>query len=143
VTYTTDDEFSDPNSEFNRGLDEYLEDQQKDYWASLCTVCSGRGEYNDAPGGGWWSHVEHPADDHDFKVRGELIEGPVCVVCGKPPSELPEYADMADPKSPGYEGYKSPDEAVRHNEGTYNIANGHFYCTADYIKVGMPLGVAP
>lgn len=136
-------EWEDPNSDFNRGLDEYLEQQQQDYWASLCQTCQGRGHYNDAPGGGWWSHDVHPEDNHDFKVRGELIEGPVCVVCGRPPAEIPEYADMANPDSPGYEGYKSADEAVRYNEGTYNINNGHFYCTADYIKVGMPNGVAP
>jgi hypothetical protein len=61
-----------------------------------------------------------------------------CVVCGKSPDELGEYASLAED-----EGYDSPLEAMRGEEGTYNPNNGHFFCTMDYIKVGMPLGVAP
>ena len=137
-------EIDDPNSDFNRGLDEYLEDQHKQYLESLCTVCGTIGDYIDAPGGGWWAHRTHPADDHDFKARGEIPEGAaVCAGCGKLASELQEYKDMCDPDSQGYEGYKDADEAVRYNEGTWNRANNHFWCTSCYIKAGMPLGVAP
>jgi hypothetical protein len=134
------DEFEDPNSDFNRGLDEYLADQQVQYMGSICTVCGQPGDYNDAPGGGWWSHRMHPADNHDFKDRGPLVEGPVCVGCGKTPDQLAEYVEMV---APDYGGFKSADEAVRKNEGTFNRQNQHFWCTSCYIKVGMPLGVAP
>lgn len=60
-----------------------------------------------------------------------------CACCGKKPEELAEYRDIAK-----VEGYTSAEEAVRREEGTYNPRNGHFYCTACYIKKGMPLGVA-
>lgn len=60
-----------------------------------------------------------------------------CVVCNKTPAELEEY-------SPEMTGENlSEEDFVRENEGTFNPANGHFYCTPDYIKAGMPLGVAP
>jgi len=137
------DEFEDPNSDFNLGLDEYLKDQQMQYLQSLCGSCGQPGDYNDAPGGGWWSHRMHPADNHDFVKKPEIVEGPVCVGCGKTPDQLPEYVEMADPESQGYEGYKSADEAARKNEGTFNRQNEHFWCTSCYIQVGMPLGVAP
>lgn len=67
----------------------------------------------------------------------------MCVGCGKAAADIQEYKDMCDPESPGYEGYKDADEAVRHNEGTWNRENNHFWCTSCYIKVGMPNGVAP
>lgn len=28
-------------------------------------------------------------------------------------------------------------------DGTYNPSNGHFWCDACYVKVGMPLGKCP
>ena len=31
----------------------------------LCEVCRNEIEWIDCPTGGWWSHWEHPADDHD------------------------------------------------------------------------------
>lgn len=60
-----------------------------------------------------------------------------CNGCGLGPEQLPEYAAIAKD-----EGYASATEALRREEGTYNRANGHFWCNADYIKAGMPLGVA-
>lgn len=62
----------------------------------------------------------------------------ICVGCGKEPKEIPEYVELAKD-----EGHETADEAVRHEEGTFNRENGHFWCTPDYIKAGMPLGVAP
>lgn len=61
----------------------------------------------------------------------------MCVNCKKKPSELDEYVDIAEEEN------MTPDEYVIDQEGTYNPINGHFYCTDCYIKVGMPLGVAP
>lgn len=60
-----------------------------------------------------------------------------CAHCGKEPHEISEYVSIAR-----QEGYVTPIDAVIHNEGTYNPANGHFYCTSCYIKLGMPIGVA-
>jgi hypothetical protein len=105
-------EFTDSNSKFNRGLDEYLEDQRQSYIESM-----------------------HVGDLHGLPH--------ICVGCGKTADQLQEYKDMANPDSQGYEGYSTPDEAVRRNEGTFNRENNHFWCTTCYIKAGMPLGVAP
>lgn len=60
-----------------------------------------------------------------------------CNGCGLGPEQLPEYAELAEA-----EGYGSATAALRGEEGTYNPENGHFWCTADYIKAGMPIGVA-
>lgn len=59
-----------------------------------------------------------------------------CKVCGKAPEEIDEYVDMGE-----VEGL-TPEEFVRQEEGTYNPETGMFYCTACYIKIGMPLGTA-
>lgn len=106
------DIFTDPDSDFNRGLDEYLEEQRQSYIESM-----------------------HVGDLHGLPY--------ICVGCGKTADQLPEYVHMADSKHPDYEGYSTPEEAVRLNEGTYNRENNHFWCTSCYIKAGMPLGVAP
>lgn len=74
--------------------------------------------------------VRKGANAGDAKMR--------CVGCRKHPSSIHEYVDMAE-----REGYDSAAAFVRHEEGTYNRANGHFYCTACYIAAGQPLGVAP
>ena len=60
----------------------------------------------------------------------------VCQGCGKRPEELSEYVNNP-------ESMDDPLAYVRENEGTYNPANGHFWCTACYIEAGMPLGVCP
>ena len=57
---------------------------------------------------------------------------PVCFRCGKRPTELAEYIEMAT------EEETDPDRYVVENEGTYNRANGHFVCTECYIAIGMP-----
>lgn len=33
--------------------------------AAPCKVCGEPMQWIDCPTGGWWSHLEHPADDHD------------------------------------------------------------------------------
>ena len=60
-----------------------------------------------------------------------------CVGCGKQPHEIDEYVSQYVEFE-----YNSPEEMVRTEEGTFNSDNGHFWCTACYIKTGMPLGVA-
>lgn len=60
-----------------------------------------------------------------------------CAGCGRPPAEIGEYVEAADQEE------MTPDQYVQTNEGTFNPENGHFWCTACYIKVGLPLGVAP
>jgi hypothetical protein len=95
------DEFEDPNSDFNKGLDEYLEDQ--------------------------------------MRAVHQVPEGAcMCVGCGKAAADIDEYQEMVKE-----DGYKDADEAVRQNEGTWNMANNHFWCTRCYIRANMPLGVAP
>lgn len=61
-----------------------------------------------------------------------------CNGCLKHPSKIHEYVDMAE-----REGYPSAAAFVRLEEGTFNRANWHFWCTACYIAAGQPLGVAP
>jgi hypothetical protein len=53
------------------------------------------------------------------------------------PHEIDEYTDHE------LIGDLTPEQYVQSEEGTYNPANGHFYCTACYVEVGMPLGKAP
>ena len=62
---------------------------------------------------------------------------PLCIGCNKTPDQISEYVNM------GEEEDMTPEEFVRKEEGTYNKANGHFWCTACYIDAGQPLGVAP
>ena len=57
----------------------------------------------------------------------------ICIGCNKPPSQLQEYIDAAE-----RDGYDSPEDYVRAEEGTYNRENGHFLCTECYINAGMP-----
>lgn len=60
-----------------------------------------------------------------------------CAVCGKAPEAIDEYVEMAE-----MEGYASATAFVLDEEGTYNPENHLFYCTSDYIRIGMPLGKA-
>ena len=60
------------------------------------------------------------------------MDKPICVGCGKKPSELREYIDSAK------EERCTPDEYVKSDEGTYNVINGHFLCTKCCIEAGMP-----
>jgi hypothetical protein len=59
---------------------------------------------------------------------------PFCPSCEKRPADIEEYVEAAS-----VEGM-TPDDYVRAEEGTYNCDNGHFLCTACYIKHGMPSG---
>lgn len=62
---------------------------------------------------------------------------PTCAVCGKSPEQIDEYVEFA-----AEEGYPTATAFLIDNEGTYNPENQLFYCTSDYIKIGMPLGKA-
>ena len=62
-----------------------------------------------------------------------------CKSCGKSPSEISEYVQMAK-DDPEY--FDSPEDVVKKDEGTFNPETGLFYCTNCYIKIGMPLGTA-
>jgi len=55
-----------------------------------------------------------------------------CNGCGKRPDELVEYIEA------GRENDMTPTDFCREEEGTLNVANGHFLCTDCYIKAGMP-----
>jgi hypothetical protein len=46
---------------------------------SVCVVCGGLIGWINCPTGGWWAHVQHPADNHD------AIPFPgICPICGRP-----------------------------------------------------------
>lgn len=62
---------------------------------------------------------------------------PICIGCNKSPIRIEEYQYFRE------DGYRSADDYVKNEEGTYNPKNGHFYCSSCYIKADMPLGVAP
>ena len=62
---------------------------------------------------------------------------PKCIRCNKSPREIEEYVEAAALES------TTPTLYVIDEEGTYNPINSHFYCTACYTDLGMPLGVAP
>ena len=57
---------------------------------------------------------------------------PRCIDCGKTPEELYEYSQEATGSQ------MKPSDYVWAEEGTLNPDNGHFVCTEDYIKRGMP-----
>lgn len=59
-----------------------------------------------------------------------------CLSCGHTPDEIAEYVQAAADEN------VSPEDYVRTEEGTFNAAIQRFWCTACYIKIGMPLGVA-
>lgn len=60
-----------------------------------------------------------------------------CFRCGRTPAQIPEYVEAAR------EFDTTPNEFVRHEEGTYNPRNGHFACTDCYIEIGMPSNPFP
>jgi hypothetical protein len=68
-------------------------------------------------------------EDRERKLR--------CVGCNKHPQSIAEYRRYAEEED------TTAARFVLANEGTLNRANGHFWCTACYIAVGQPLGVAP
>lgn len=47
-----------------------LEYEEQDGDTGSCAVCGGDIIYWDSPHGGWWSHVVHPADEHDAVLGG-------------------------------------------------------------------------
>lgn len=57
-----------------------------------------------------------------------------CPWCDRIPEQISEYKDMAVQGE-----YKSPEEAMKAEEGTYNHRFNLFCCTSCYIKIGMPL----
>jgi len=58
---------------------------------------------------------------------------PQCMGCKRFPDQISEYTDMVLAGEAA-----TADEYVMQEEGTYNKANGHFLCTACYVKAGMP-----
>lgn len=56
----------------------------------------------------------------------------ICVGCEKYPDQIDEYVEA------GRESGMSAADYVLMEEGTLNPENGHFLCTACYIKAGMP-----
>jgi CYTH domain-containing protein len=60
-----------------------------------------------------------------------------CKGCNKKPDEISEYNEMVEAGD-----YKTAEEAVRCEEGTFNSKTGAFYCTSCYIEAGCPLGKA-
>lgn len=65
------------------------------------------------------------SDDHSHNH-------PVCGVCGRTPPEIDEYCEAAETLG------MSADTYVRSEEGTYNADEDAFFCTACYVKIGMP-----
>ena len=65
---------------------------------------------------------------HGNKMTYQLI----CIGCGRTPNELDEYKELAEAEG------MTPGDYVKEEEGTYNPENGHFLCTACYVKYGMP-----
>lgn len=59
-----------------------------------------------------------------------------CRGCGRGPHEIGEYIEIAKEED------ITPHEYVIKEEGTYNSDTGKFYCTACYVRAGMPLGKA-
>ena len=60
---------------------------------------------------------------------------PLCIGCGKHPSDLAEYRDAV---TEDIGAFDDEDDYVRREEGTYNPKNGHFLCTPCYIEAGAP-----
>jgi hypothetical protein len=71
-----------------------------------------------------------PSEDHVWDTQPD--HKPLCIGCLKRPEDMEEYTTMAK------EYECTPDQFVQREEGTYNPRNGHFTCTACYIKMGMP-----
>lgn len=65
-------------------------------------------------------------------VEAEKIPQPVCQGCRLEPEDIEEY------QYAGHEEGMTPSNFVRLEEGTLNPENGHFLCTACYIRRGMP-----
>ena len=59
-------------------------------------------------------------------------ESPVCIGCGKKPTEIAEYVEAAEHED------MTPDSYVRSEEGTYNRESNRFACTKCYVELGMP-----
>lgn len=60
-----------------------------------------------------------------------------CNGCFKTPEQLAEYVEAAA------DDETDPISWVQREEGTYNHSNGHFLCTACYIRAGSPSMAAP
>lgn len=69
---------------------------------------------------------------NDFNIQPTM-----CKICKRQASKIEEYIQLAKEC-----GYKTVDECVENEEGTFNPDTRKFYCTECYIKIGQPLGTA-
>jgi hypothetical protein len=81
--------------------------------------------------------LQHQVRQLEGLLRAEGMTGweepePMCAGCGRHPDDISEYS----PEATGED--LTPVAYVRQEEGTYNRHNGHFLCTACYIKAGQP-----
>lgn len=70
-----------------------------------------------------------PPPDTEYNLR--------CNGCKRSPDQISGYDYAAEDMGVPNVVY------VIQEEGTYNRANGHFWCDECYIAAGSPLGVAP
>jgi hypothetical protein len=59
-----------------------------------------------------------------------------CAGCHHEPHQLSEFIFAAKDEN------MTPEEYIKTEEATFNVDNNLFYCTACYIKAGMPIGKA-
>lgn len=78
--------------------------------------------------------MDMPDPLFDGDLRPPRLLNIHCTGCQKTPDQLPEYSrEMID-----YPESWTPADYVRREEGTFNQRNGHFLCTACYVRAGMP-----
>lgn len=81
-----------------------------------------------------WAHMQ--AMEQAVRERQPVI----CHECGRAPEEIGEYRTAAQLSTREDD---TPTDYVMREEGTYNPHERTFWCTECYLKIGMPLGVAP
>jgi hypothetical protein len=77
--------------------------------------------------------------DVEFGLPNPLSDSELtCIGCGKHPSELPEYVQLAAELAEFDSEAWSAADAVVAEEGTLNLLSGQFACTLCYVSMGMP-----
>jgi hypothetical protein len=77
-----------------------------------------------------------------------ILPDPRDPVCGRLAADMEDLdyswpEDVAAAMDMEEDDKRAERVAFARTDGTYNRANGHFWCNACYIAIGMPLGVAP